>query len=127
LLRKTNNPVSSDNYYMATACCCRKPLEFKMAAYRNLIATALKKGFTVSVWDGEEWQVKKSAKLAECVDAVKSVEEAQLRFRNSTGEIVGWALVSAYGLDSDETVIDFSGKDWIEEWENNYQICAGNR
>jgi hypothetical protein len=98
-----------------------------MSAYRNLIATALKLNFTCSVWDGEEWQVKKSAKLAECVDAVKSVDEAQLRFRNSTGEIVGWALVSAYGLEPDETVIDFSGQEWIQEWENNYQICAGNR
>jgi hypothetical protein len=98
-----------------------------MAAYSNLIATALKKGFTVSVWDGEEWQVKRSSKISEIVDAVKSVDEAQLRFRDSTNEIVGWALCSAYGLEADETVIDFSGKDWIEEWENNYQICAGNR
>lgn len=98
-----------------------------MSAYRNLIAAALKLNFTCSVWDGEEWQVKRSTKIKECCDAVKSVDEAQLRFRNSTGEIVGWALVSAYGLEPDETVMDFSGNDWILEWEDRYQCQAGNR
>jgi hypothetical protein len=98
-----------------------------MSAYRNLIANALKAGFTVSVFDGEEWQVKRSIKISECCDAVKSVDEAQLRFRDANGNVVGWALVSAYGLDSDETVIDFSGNDWILEWEDRYQCQAGNR
>jgi hypothetical protein len=76
-------------------------------AYRELIVKALAQNFTISVWDGEEWQVKRSTKLNEIVDAVKSVDEVRLHIRN--GDItVGNAHCSAYGLAPDETIIDCS-------------------
>jgi hypothetical protein len=84
-------------------------------AYIQLIQAALNHGFTVSVWDGEEWQVKRSTDRAAIVDAVKSVEEATLRFRNAAGEVTGTALVAAYGLAPDETVIDYTTHAWIDE------------
>lgn len=89
-------------------------------AYRHLIRTALKAGHTVSVWDGEEWQVKRSTAFKAIVDAVESVEEAQLRIRDAKGNVVGWALVSAYGLEPDETVIDNTLTPFMEAWEEAY-------
>lgn len=34
-----------------------------MKAYRHLVKFALNKGYDISVWDGEEWQVKRSIKF----------------------------------------------------------------
>ena len=84
-------------------------------AYIHLVKTALNLGYTVSVFDGDEWQVKRSNSYKAINDAIKSVEEAQLRFRDADGEVVGWAQVSAYGLQPDETVIDHTVKPWIDE------------
>ena len=83
-------------------------------AYRTLVKNAIAKGFTVSVWDGEEWQVKRSNKLEEICDAIKSVEEAQLRIYDADQKI-GWAQVSAYGLAPDETVIDSTDSEIMNE------------
>jgi hypothetical protein len=84
-------------------------------AIRELIKAGLGHGYTCSVWDGEEWQVKRSTSFKACMDAVQSVEEAQLRFRDQAGEIVGWALVSdGLDLDPDERVIDCTCQPWIQ-------------
>ena len=85
-------------------------------AYRELIRAGLAAGFTCSVWDGAAWQVKRSRKLSECVDAVRSVDEAELRFRDIDGDLIGWAVVSAaVDLEPEETVIDHSCIRWIED------------
>jgi len=91
-----------------------------MKAYKHLIKHALKAGHTVSVWDGEEWQVKRSTKYQQIVDAVESVEEASLKIRDSEGNYMGWALVSAYGLEDDETVMDYGINDYMEAWDAEY-------
>lgn len=95
-----------------------------MKAYKHLIKHALKSGHTVSVWDGEEWQVKKSAKYTQIVDAVESVEEATLRIRDAEGTIVAWALVSAYGLEDDETVMDYGVNEFMDAWDKSYSVNA---
>jgi hypothetical protein len=89
-------------------------------AYIHLIKYALGQGYTVSVWDGEEWQVKRSKDRDTIIDAVKSVEEAQLRIRDQDGNIVGWALVSAYDLQPEETVMDYGVNEWMESWYKGY-------
>ena len=68
-------------------------------AYIELVKKALYLGYTVSVWDGEEWQVKRSNLYKAIVDAIESVEQAQVRFRNCAGEITGWALIIPFGVD----------------------------
>jgi chlorite dismutase len=89
-----------------------------MKAYRHLIKYALAKSCTVSVWDGEEWQVKRSTKLKEITDAVESVEEAALRIRSATGEtLVNSVTVSAFGLEDDETIIDYTVCPFMDEYE----------
>jgi len=91
-----------------------------MKAYRHLVNYALGKGFSVSVWDGEEWQIRKSNKFKEITDAIESVDEAELRIRDSEGKKVSWVRVSAYGLADDETVIDCDVCEFMNEWEDAY-------
>ena len=92
-----------------------------MKAYEHLIDYALDFGFTISVWDGEEWQVKRSRDRAAIIEAVESVEEAKLRIRDLAGEVVGSALVSAFGLADDETVMDHTVVDFFEAWVEAYE------
>lgn len=97
-----------------------------MKAYRHLAKHCIAAGFTVSVFDGEIWEVKRSTKLKQITDCIESVEEAQLIIRNKEGEVVAWALVSAYGLADDETVIDFSYNELMITWEEAYQVEVTN-
>lgn len=91
-------------------------------AYMNLIRYALARNMTVSVWDGEEWQIKRSKSFKKIVDAVNSVDEAALRIRDDSGSIIGWALVSAdCGLNPDETVIDHTLNEFMEGWSSQYE------
>lgn len=91
-----------------------------MKAYKHLIKHALSMGCTVSVWDGEEWQVKRSTGYKTIIDAIESVDEAQLRIRQKDA-VIGWALVSAFGLEDDETVIDCSCNSFMDEWSEIYE------
>jgi hypothetical protein len=84
-------------------------------AIRTLIKAGFAAGYTCSVWDGGEWQVKRSTSLNACMAAVQSVDEAELRFRDADGKPVGWALVSdAVDLEPDEKVIDCTCCDWMD-------------
>ena len=93
-------------------------------AYIHLIKHALAQGCTVSVWDGEEWQVKRSTSLHAIMDAVKSVEEAALRVRDQDGNMVANASVSPFGLEPDETVVDYGISPWMEAWEKAYNAAT---
>jgi hypothetical protein len=64
-----------------------------MKAYKTMLTTILKDGHSVSVFDGEEWAVKRSTSLKEIISAIESVEEAQIRIRNADNEVIGWALI----------------------------------
>jgi len=92
-----------------------------MKAYKHLVKFALKHGHTVSVWDGEEWQVRRSTGYQAIIDAIESVEIASLRIRNKDGEIVGWASVIPFGLEDDETVADNTITPFMELWEESYK------
>ena len=93
-----------------------------MKAYRHLVRHALAKGQQVSVFDGEEWAVKRSNKFGEIVAGIEAVEEAQIRiYPPDAPGCSGWALVSAYGLEDDETVMDWSDNDWMDQWFESYE------
>lgn len=93
-----------------------------MKAYKHLVKHALKAGHTVSVWDGEEWQVKRSTAYKSIIEAIESVEEAELRIRDTSENVqmMGWARVSAFGLDDDETVSDHTVNEFMEAWWDSY-------
>ncbi len=79
-----------------------------MKSYKSLVNASIKAGYLVSVFDGEEWPVKRSANIKDIFAAIDSVEEAQLRIRDKEGNYIGWALLVPYGVADDETVADYS-------------------
>ncbi len=94
-----------------------------MKAYKHLIKHCLSMGCAVSVWDGEEWQVIKGTGYRKIINAIESVEEAQLRIRHkdNLSQTIGWALVSAFGLEDDETVVDYNCTPFMNEWSEVYE------
>ena len=40
--------------------------------------------------------------------------------RNEAGDVVAKAVVSAFGLEPDETVIDYGVNEWMNAWEKAY-------
>lgn len=97
-----------------------------MKAYKHLIRHAIAAGHTVSVWDGEEWQVKRSTAYKAIVEAVESVDEATLRILSRDGGIIGTALVSAYGLADDETVMNYGVNPFMEAWNDAYDATLAH-
>jgi hypothetical protein len=76
-------------------------------AYLTLIKNALAKDLTISVWDGEEWQVKRSTKYQDIKEAIESVELAEIRIRDKDKNVLAWAQIVP-DLDPEETLADYS-------------------
>ena len=91
-----------------------------MKAYKHFAQYALDAGHNISVWDGEEWQVTGSTDIAAIIDAIESVEEAELMIRDNEGNRVTWARVSAFGLADDETLVDCNVNSFTDAWEAAY-------
>ena len=90
-------------------------------AHLNLIKYSLAQGCTISVWDGEEWQVKRSTSYKDIKDAAESVDESQLRIRDSEDNVVGWALVIPdCSFQPDEYVVDHSITPFMSQWDEQY-------
>lgn len=89
-------------------------------AYRNLVKYALGKGCTVSVFDGEEWSTVRSTRYNDIISDIEGVEEANVVIRDANGIKLGWALVSAFGLAPDETVVDCAMTPFMNAWEAHY-------
>lgn len=82
-------------------------------AYLKLIKNALAKGLTISVFDGECWDVKRSTSYKAIKDSIESVEVAELRLREGDN-IVGWAQVIP-DLDPEETLADYTYSKFMAE------------
>jgi hypothetical protein len=98
--------------------------ETMQKAYKNLVDYALAQGLVVSVYDGEEWQLKKSKDAKAICEAIESVDEASIIIRDADPFITAYtarAYISAYGLGDDETVIDHTANEWMEEWWQQYE------
>lgn len=92
-------------------------------AYLTLIKNAISQGYTISVWDGECWEVKRSNKYQEIKDCIESVEVAELRIRHGQlGDVVGWAQIVP-DLDPEETVADYTDSQLMADLlEEEYQV-----
>lgn len=89
-----------------------------MKAYLTLTKNALAKGLSISVWDGEEWQVKRATKYQDIKDAIESVEVAELRLRDEEGRVVGWAQIIP-DLEPEETVADYTANELMYDLIEN--------
>lgn len=97
-------------------------------AYKSAVEHFLGKGYYISVWDDEEWQVVRSQDQVEIYAAIDSVEKSELRVRNQVAEYVGTlAVIPGWGMAPDETVIDYSPAEGeIDDWFEEYQKSIGN-
>lgn len=96
-----------------------------MKAYKHLIDFALDTKHSVSVWDGEEWAVKRSTDFNAIVEAIESVEDAQIRIRDELdGTYRGWAQIIPFGLEDDETVADHSVNEFFDDWTKVYELTV---
>jgi len=75
-----------------------------------LVTACLKRGFAVSVNDGEEWVVKRSIDKAEILAALFSTDEDTLVIRDAEGRKAGWFWL-IYGNDGWDVVSDYSVND----------------
>ena len=90
-----------------------------MKAYKDLVKYALKNNDNVSVWDGEEWQVRRSASYQDIVDAIESVEMAELSIRDLDDNNKAWALI-VHDTGEDEHVADHTDNVYMDEWSKQY-------
>jgi len=90
----------------------------------HLIRYAKAKGCVISVYDGEAWAVKRSTNEREIIEAIQSVDDAQIVIRDPNGiepggGKVGWALI-VNGLENDELVADHTANEWMDAWAEDY-------
>lgn len=81
---------------------------------KTLVGEALKRNFTVSVFDSEEWTVKKSSDKAEIMDAIFTTDMDTLALHRADGTRVGNVLL-VYGNDGPDVVSDYTCAPEIEE------------
>lgn len=76
-----------------------RPIEARIVG--TLIHRALGQGYVVSVFDGEEWPVKRSSNYDKITAEIAATDETQIIFRLTDGGTkVGWLLL-VHGNDED--------------------------
>lgn len=103
---KMNNPPKKHN--AGNRCIDKYAPEHDKKAASALVKECLKRGYVVSVYDGEEWTLKRSAKYFQIMEALATTEWDRLLVRDSAGEVIGhFDLI--WGNDVGETIADMSG------------------
>lgn len=83
------------------------------AIVHRLVKEALTRGFTVSVFDSEEWTVKKSTNENEIREALFTTDMDTLCLRRADGSRIGNVLL-VYGNDGPDVVSDYTCAPEIE-------------
>jgi hypothetical protein len=78
-----------------------------------LVTACLKRGFAVSVCDGEEWTVTRSTDKATILAALFSTDDDLIAIRDAAGNKAGWFRL-IYGNDGHDVVSDFSANEVCE-------------
>lgn len=93
-------------------------------AHLFIIRAALAAGFSIDVWDGEEWQLKGSTSYKAITDAVNSVEYSLISIFDGATRLGSVHIVPDFG-DPDETVTDYSYSShspWINDQMQAYYL-----
>ena len=79
----------------------------------RLVAECLRRGYSLSVYDGEETTVRKSTDREQVLDALGSTSDDHLTAWNQTGDCVGkfWLI---WGNSEGDTIADYSANDECE-------------
>ena len=85
----------------------RMALERKIVG--KIVEVALAEGNMVSVYDGEEYPIKRSRDYDEIMGAIMSTDEDVLRIRDADGNSLG-SILLVYGNDGWDVVCDYSGE-----------------
>ena len=86
---------------------------FEKAQAETLVSLLLERDYTVSVNDGEEWTVKKSADRGVILEAMGSTDSDTLRARSADGQFVA-DFVLIYGNGPGELIADHTANDAAE-------------
>jgi len=81
---------------------------------KRVVRSAIALGYTVSLWDGGEYTVKRSSKLSEIVGAMFTVDEESLEIRDSEGGLIGTVWM-VYGNDGFDAINDFTATETMEK------------
>ncbi len=73
---------------------------------RAILTEAFTRGYSVSVYDGDEWTVKRSANMNEVTDALATTDEDAVRFRD--GDRVVGTMSLVYGNEPGVIVADYT-------------------
>lgn len=79
----------------------------EQAQVRKLVRAALKRGWLVSVYDSEEWAIKKSSNFTKIMDAANNTDEDTFVFRDTDGNKLGQVYL-VYGNGPEDIVCDFT-------------------
>ena len=82
-------------------------IELEKRIVREIAKAALEKGWTASVYDGEEWALRISSDLSAIMAAIYSTDEDQLILRDADGKRMGWIRL-VYGNDGWDVINDYS-------------------
>jgi hypothetical protein len=89
----------------------RQMIEKKI--FSRVVKSALEKGLTLSVFDGEEYTVKNSAKYFEIMAEFSTTDEDYLVIHQNDDK-VGWVRF-IYGNDGYDVISDYTANDLTEE------------
>lgn len=88
----------------------------ELAVISKLIVAAKAKGFTLSVFDGEEFAVKRSQDEKLILEAVESVDESSILVRDKDGVKLGSILIIlGNAADGSEVIADNSDNDVLND------------
>lgn len=83
-----------------------------MKAYRRLVAEALKRGYSISVFDDEAtYMCKNSTNSVRILEEIESVDEAILQILNDKTSLGVVRVSCDISLEDDETIIDWKGEE----------------
>ena len=84
---------------------------------RKMIKDALAKGWTISVFDGEEWALKRSRKEHDVLEALCSTDSDTLKFRDKLARPIGNVML-VWGNDED-VISDHSDNEKMNAFMHN--------
>ncbi|MES0071892.1 hypothetical protein [Mesorhizobium sp. M0058] len=102
------NAANPDHRNYSPALARRMKAERRMCT--ALVDGCLKRGYVISVSDGEDYPVKKSTDKAEIMAALFSTDEDVIVIRNAAGDKLGWFQL-IYGNDGWDVVSDYSANE----------------